>query len=50
MTEFRKTLIEGELSEEEAMEMIREYLRTLTNWKGLFSEAKIGGHHYRQEE
>jgi len=29
------------------MEMTREYLRTLTNWKGIFSDAKIGGHHYR---
>jgi hypothetical protein len=46
VTEFRKTLIEGGISEEEAMKMTREYLRTLTNWKGMFSEAKIGEHHY----
>ena len=50
VTEFRKTLIEGGISEEEAMEMTREYLRTLTNLKGVFSDAKIGEHHYRGEE
>ncbi len=50
VTEFRKTLIEGGISEEEAMDMTREYLRTLTNWKGIFSDAKIGEHRYRQEE
>ena len=31
-------------------QMTREYLRTLTNWKGIFSDAKIGDHHYRQEK
>ena len=35
VTEFRKTLIEGGISEEEAMEMTREYLRTRAQIKRL---------------
>ena len=40
VAEFRKTLIEGGISEEEAMDMTREYLRTLTNWQGMMKEAR----------
>jgi hypothetical protein len=42
VAEFRRTLIEGGIPEDEAMEMTREYLRTLTNWKGMVSEAREG--------
>jgi hypothetical protein len=35
VAEFRKTLIEGGIPEDEAMQMTREYLRTLTNWQGM---------------
>jgi hypothetical protein len=50
VAEFRRTLIEGGISEEEAMEMTREYLRTLTNWQGMMREARIGSHRYKSEE
>jgi hypothetical protein len=44
VAEFRKTLIEGGISEDEAMEMTREYLRTLTNWQGMMREARTRSH------
>ena len=44
VAEFRKTLLEGGIPEDEAMEMTREYLRTLTNWQGVLKNAKIGVH------
>jgi hypothetical protein len=49
VAEFRKTLIEGGIPEEEAMRMTREYLQTLTNWKGMMGEHDWG-HHKRREE
>ncbi len=42
VAEFRRTLIDGGIPEDEAMEMTREYLRTLTNWKGMMREAREG--------
>ncbi len=50
VAEFRKTLIEGGIPEGEAMEMTREYLRTLTNMKGFMSGAKIGSHVHNDKE
>ncbi|MCW4012184.1 MAG: hypothetical protein NWF07_04235 [Candidatus Bathyarchaeota archaeon] len=51
VAEFRKTLIEGGIPEEEAMRMTREYMQTVTNWKGMMNEFKVGEHHhYRDEE
>jgi hypothetical protein len=50
VAEFRKTLIEGGIPEDEAMQMTREYMQTVTNWKGMMNDAKIGSHHYRDEE
>lgn len=51
VAEFRKTLIEGGIPEKEAMEMTREYMATVTNWKGIMNDARIGSHHhYRDEE
>jgi len=40
VAEFRKTLIEGGIPEDEAMAMTREYLSTLTNWTKVMREAK----------
>jgi len=40
VAEFRKTLIEGGIPEDEAMQMTREYMRTLTDWKGMMSEMQ----------
>jgi hypothetical protein len=50
VAEFRKTLIEGGIPEDEAMQMTREYMQTVTNWKGMMNDAKIDSHHYRDEE
>ena len=50
VAEFRKTLIEGGIPEGEAMEMTREYLRTLTNMKGFMNGAKIGSHVHSDKE
>jgi len=50
VAEFRKTLIEGGIPEDEAMRMTREYMQTVTNWKGMMNDIKIGDHHsYRDE-
>ena len=50
VAEFRKTLIEGGIPEDEAMRMTREYMQTVTNWKGMMNEFKVGDHrHYRDE-
>ena len=49
VAEFRKTLIEGGIPEDEAMRMTREYMQTVTNWKGMMNEFKFGDHHYRDE-
>ena len=45
VAEFRKTLIEGGIPEDEAMRMTREYMQAITNWKGMMSEFKVGDHH-----
>ena len=49
VAEFRRTLIEGGIPEDEAMRMTREYMQTVTNWKGIMNEFKVGDHHYRDE-
>jgi hypothetical protein len=50
VAEFRKTLIEGGIPEDEAMRMTREYMQTVTNWKGMMNEFKVGDHRsYRDE-
>jgi hypothetical protein len=49
VAEFRKTLIEGGIPEDEAIKMTREYMQTVTNWKGMMKEIKVGEHHYRDE-
>lgn len=51
VAEFRKTLIENGVPEDEAMQMTREYMQTVTNWKGMMNEANFGNHRrYRDEE
>lgn len=50
VAEFRKTLIEGGIPEDEAMAMTREYLRTLTNMRGFMNGAKIGSFEQKDEE
>lgn len=51
VAEFRKTLIENGIPEDEAVQMTREYMQTVTNWKGMMSEANFGNHRrYRDEE
>ena len=49
VAEFRKTLIEGGIPEEEAMKMTREYMQTVTNWKGMVNDIRVGEHRYRDE-
>ena len=49
VAEFRKTLIEGGIPEDEAMKMTREYMQTVTNWKGMVNEFKVGEHRYGNE-
>jgi hypothetical protein len=50
VAEFRKTLIENGIPEAEAMAMTREYMQTVTNWKGLMKDARIGAHFHEDEE
>ena len=50
IAEFRKTLIENGIPEEEAMAMTREYMATVTNWKGIMKDARIGTHYHEDEE
>jgi hypothetical protein len=50
VAEFRKTLIEGGNPEDEAIRMTREYMQTVTNWKGMMNDIKIGEHRYRDEK
>ena len=47
VAEFRKSLIEGGISEEEATQMTREYLGTLTNWSGAMRDA-VGSRRRRE--
>ena len=49
VAEFRKSLIEGGIPEDEAMEMTRKYLGTLTNWSNIVKETTRSGRHYREE-
>ncbi|GAG23261.1 unnamed protein product, partial [marine sediment metagenome] len=41
VAEFRKNLIEGGIPEEEAMEMTRDYLGTLTSWSKMMREVRV---------
>jgi len=50
VAEFRKTLIENGIPEAEAMAMTREYMQTVTNWKGIMKDARIGAHYHEKEE
>ncbi len=50
VAEFRKTLIENGIPEAEAMAMTREYMQTVTNWKGLMKDARIGAHYHEDDE
>ena len=50
IAEFRKTLIENGIPEEDAMAMTREYMATVTNWKGLMKDARIGAHYNDPED
>lgn len=50
VAEFRKTLVEGGIPEEEAMEMTRQYLATLTRWTDMVKGARIGSFDHRDEE
>jgi len=50
VAEFRKTLIENGVPESEATAMTREYMQTVTNWKGVMKDARIGEHSYYKEE
>ena len=49
VAEFRKSLIEGGIPEEEAMEMTRKYLGTLTNWSGIIKETTRSGRRRHEE-
>lgn len=50
VAEFRKSLIEGGIPEDEATAMTREYLSTLTNWTNVMREARSREwtHHKRE--
>jgi hypothetical protein len=50
VAEFRKTLIDNGIPEDEAMKMTREYMQTITNWKGMMKEGRFGHHYYEEEE
>lgn len=50
VAEFRRTLIENGVPEAEAMAMTREYMQTVTNWKGMMKDARIGEHSYYKDE
>ena len=50
VAEFRKTLVEGGIPEDEAMEMTRQYLATLTRWTDMVKGARIGSFNHRDEE
>jgi len=43
VAEFRRSLIEGGIPEDEATAMTREYLSTLTRWTNVVSEARSRG-------
>ena len=49
VSEFRKSLIEGGIPEDEAMDMTRKYLGTLTNWSGVIKETTRSTRHRREE-
>ena len=47
VAEFRKSLIDGGIPEEEAMEMTKQYLATLTKWSDIVK--KSGDRDWRHE-
>ena len=49
VSEFRKSLIEGGIPEDEAMDMTRKYLGTLTNWSGVIKETTRSARHRHEE-
>ncbi|MCW4050704.1 MAG: hypothetical protein NWE89_13315 [Candidatus Bathyarchaeota archaeon] len=44
VADFRKILIENGIPEDEAMDMTREYMRTVTNLQGVVKEARRDKH------
>jgi Sec-independent protein translocase protein TatA len=50
VAEFRKALVEGGIPEEEAMEMTRQYLATLTRWTDMVKGARMSFNHKSDEE
>lgn len=46
VAEFRKTLIDGGIPEDEAMDMTREYMRTVTNWKSMVGDMRAKSHRH----
>jgi hypothetical protein len=50
VAEFRKALVEGGIPEEEAMEMTRQYLATLTRWTDMVKGARIGSFNQKSDE
>jgi hypothetical protein len=48
--EFRKALVEGGIPEEEAMDMTRQYLATLTRWTDMVMGARIGSFNQNSDE
>ena len=49
VAEFRRTLIEGGIPEQEAMEMTKGYMSTLTNLSNVMRSAEGRGHGYRED-
>lgn len=50
VAEFRRNLIEGGIPEDEAMEMTRQYLATLTRWSDVMKGARIGNFSQQSDE
>jgi hypothetical protein len=50
VAEFRKALVEGGIPEEEAMDMTRQYLATLTRWTDMVKGARIGSFNKDSDE
>jgi hypothetical protein len=50
VAEFRKSLIDGGIPEDEAMDMTHQYLATLTKWGDVMKEARRGNWSRHNEE
>jgi len=49
VAEFRKALLEGGIPEQEAMEMTRQYMSTLTSLSKSMRSAEGRGHNHEEE-